>query len=82
AVDFSNVPTPVPHVKPVQPHMVEIFEGARTRRNHRLLQRKEIILKELSTHPEEFEQTHHNLNGDGHASHVSMITNFIIGFVC
>ncbi|CAG8607487.1 20718_t:CDS:2, partial [Racocetra persica] len=56
AVDFSNIPTPVPHIRPVQPHMIEIFEGARARRNCRLLQRKEIIQKELSTHPEEFEQ--------------------------
>ncbi|CAG8582271.1 23335_t:CDS:2 [Cetraspora pellucida] len=56
AVDFSNIPTRVPHVKTVQPQMIEVFEGAKTRRNHRLLQRKEIVQKELSTHPEEFEQ--------------------------
>ncbi|CAG8739768.1 9707_t:CDS:2, partial [Cetraspora pellucida] len=56
AVDLSKIPTCVPHVKPVQPQMIEVFEGAKTRRNHRLLQRKEIIQKELSTHPEEFEQ--------------------------
>ncbi|CAG8646736.1 17440_t:CDS:10, partial [Dentiscutata erythropus] len=56
AVDFSNQPSPVPHIKPDQPQVVELFEGAKARRNRRLLQRKEIIQKELSTHPEEFEQ--------------------------
>ncbi|CAG8512023.1 5477_t:CDS:10, partial [Scutellospora calospora] len=56
AVDFTNVPTHIPHVKPVQPQMVEIYNGAKTRRNRRLLQRRELIQKELSTHPEEFEQ--------------------------
>ncbi|CAG8462173.1 9329_t:CDS:10 [Gigaspora margarita] len=39
-----------------QSQVVELFESAKARRNRRLLQRKEIIQKELSTHPEEFEQ--------------------------
>ncbi|CAG8792590.1 5997_t:CDS:2, partial [Dentiscutata erythropus] len=56
AVDFENSPTPVPRAIPDDEQEKELFAGAELRRKRRLGQRRELIQKELSAHPEEFEQ--------------------------
>ncbi|RIA91260.1 HotDog domain-containing protein [Glomus cerebriforme] len=58
AVDFANSPTPVPHVIPDQnrEQEQEIYNDAEARRTRRLQQRRELVQKEIATHPEEFEK--------------------------
>jgi hypothetical protein len=56
AVDFANAPTPVPHIIPDREQEYEIYKGAEVRRTLRLQQRRELIQKEMATHPEEFEK--------------------------
>ncbi|RHZ77150.1 hypothetical protein Glove_185g62 [Diversispora epigaea] len=56
AVDFENSPTLVPRAIPDDEQEKELFAGAELRRKRRLGQRRELIQKELSAHPEEFEQ--------------------------
>ncbi|KAG9295719.1 hypothetical protein G9A89_001736 [Geosiphon pyriformis] len=56
AVDLTNVPTPVPGVRVDKKEEYSISEGAEMRRNRRLRQRRELVQKELSLRPDEFQQ--------------------------
>ncbi|GES90769.1 acyl-coenzyme A thioesterase 11 [Rhizophagus clarus] len=56
AVDFANAPTSVSHVIPDRDQEYEIYKDAEARRTLRLQQRRELIQKEMATHPEEFEK--------------------------
>ncbi|CAG8529226.1 17121_t:CDS:10, partial [Acaulospora morrowiae] len=56
AVDFNNIPVRVPRVVPENEQEEQLFAGAEVRRTRRLQQRRELVQKELSTHPEEFVQ--------------------------
>jgi len=56
AVDFTNSPTPVSRVIPDQEQEYEIYKDAEIRRIRRLQQRRELVQKEMATHPEEFEK--------------------------
>ncbi|GBC53667.2 acyl-CoA thioesterase [Rhizophagus irregularis DAOM 181602=DAOM 197198] len=57
AVDFANAPTPVSNLIPDREEEHEIYKGAEVRRTLRLQQRRELVQKEMATHPEEFEKT-------------------------
>nr|CAG8434323.1 9373_t:CDS:10 [Entrophospora candida] len=54
AVDFNNSPTVIPSIIPDREQEVDIHNGAEARRKRRLQQRRELIQKEMSTHPQEF----------------------------
>ncbi|CAG8554891.1 7770_t:CDS:2 [Acaulospora colombiana] len=55
-VDFNNMPVRVPRVVPDNEEEEVMFSGSELRRKRRLYQRRELVQKELSAHPEEFEQ--------------------------
>jgi acyl-CoA thioesterase 11 len=56
AVDFDNSPSPVPRIIPDPGQELEIYKDAEFRRTRRLQQRRELVQKEMATHPEEFEK--------------------------
>ncbi|CAG8571887.1 6688_t:CDS:10 [Ambispora leptoticha] len=56
AVDLTNIPTPVPHAIIDQEEERVICDGAVKRRNRRLQQRRELVQKEMSLSPDEFQK--------------------------
>jgi hypothetical protein len=56
AVDFDNSPSLVPRAIPDSEQVLDIYKDAEARRTQRLHQRRELVQKEMATHPEEFEK--------------------------
>ncbi|CAG8482865.1 1543_t:CDS:2 [Ambispora gerdemannii] len=56
AVDATNIPKPVPHALIDHEEKRVICDGAVTRRKRRLQQRRELVQKEMSLSPDEFQR--------------------------
>ena len=56
AVDLDNSPSLVPRAIPDSEQVHEIYKDAEVRRTRRLQQRRELVQKEMATHPEEYEK--------------------------